>query len=275
MTLGDDEDPVVRLLPELYAVTPIEQYPARALAVTRRLIGGDKGEYTEVNAGTREWRVLVDPEPPQLRLLGSARAAYMGQHPVLRHCLRTLSSEAPIAHMISDFLRPAEFHRMGLYGEFFRLLDVEDQLTVTLSGPSQGRHAGISIDRGLPGFTDHERKMLDRLQPHLTAARDNAVRFSDALSLARLAGQEDEPVAALDRLTSRERDVVARIAAGHTNAQIARTLDVSVGTVRKHVEHILHRLGVQSRTAAAVCYITGSAPERSRWTAALSPIQVP
>jgi DNA-binding CsgD family transcriptional regulator len=274
MTLGDGEDPLVRVLPELYALTPIEEFPLRALSATRRLIRSDKGEYTEVNTGTGEFRVLVDPEPPELRLLGPARAAYMGQHPVMRHYLDP-SSEASSARMISDFLRPAEYHRMGLYGEFFRPLGVEDQLTVTLSGHSQGRRAGVSVDRGIRCFTEHERKMLERLQPHLTAARDNAVRFSQALSRARLPGQEGAPVALLDRLTGRERDVLARIAAGQTNTQIARALDISVGTVRKHVEHILHRLGVQSRTAAAVCYITGSAPERSPWTATLASLPVP
>jgi DNA-binding CsgD family transcriptional regulator len=273
MTLGDDGDPVARVLPELYALTPIERYPARALCVTRQLIGGDKGDWTEVNTGTGEFRVLVDPEPPQLRLLAPARAAYMRQHPVMAHFLR---SDVPGARMISDFLRPSEFHRLGLYGEFFRQLGVEDQLSVTLSGQIQGRRAGISIDRGHRGFTEHQRKLLDRLQPHLTAARSNAVRFSQALSRPRLAGLEDTPTAPLDHLTGRERDVLARIASGHTNAQIARALDISVGTVRKHVEHILDRLGVPSRTAAAVCYITGSAPQPApSWTATLASITGP
>jgi hypothetical protein len=191
MTSGDD-DPVARLLPELYALTPIERYPARALSVTRQLIAGDKGDYTEVNTGTGEFRVLVDPEPPQLRFLAPARAAYMRQHPVLKHYL---NSDAPGARMISDFLRVREFHRLGLYGEFFRPLGVEDQPTVTLGGQFQGRRAGISVDRGHAGFTEHERKLLDRLRPHLTAARSNAVRFSQALSRSPLAGLEDAPAA--------------------------------------------------------------------------------
>jgi DNA-binding CsgD family transcriptional regulator len=270
MTAGDGEDPVARLLPELYALTPIERYPVRALSVSRRLIGGDKGDYTEINAATRQFRVLVDPEPPQLRLLGAARAAYMGQHPVSRHFLR---DDDGAAHTISDFLRPHEFHRMGLYGEFFRPLGVEDQLTVTLGGHVQGRLAGVSIDRGHGGFSDHERTLLERLRPHLTAARDNAVLFSQALSRSPVAGHDGAPPAPLDRLTDRERDVLARVASGQTNAQIARELDISVGTVRKHVEHILERLGVPSRTAAAVCYITGSVPRRApSWTAMLPSI---
>jgi len=264
---------VARLLPDLYALTPIERFPAHALSITRQLIGGDKGEYTEVNTATGEFRVLVDPEPPQLRLLAAARAAYMRQHPVLRHFL---PRDVPGARMISDFLSPGEYHRLGLYGEFFRPLGVEDQLTVTLAGQLQGRRAGVSVDRGHGGFTDHERALLDRLRPHLTAARNNAAQFSQALSRSPLAGRDDVPVVPLDRLTDRERDVLARVASGQTNAQIARTLDISVGTVRKHVEHILCRLEVPSRTAAAVCYITGSAPQRApSWTAALSSVTSP
>jgi len=93
------------------------------------------------------------------------------------------------------------------------------------------------------------------------------------LSRSPLAGLEEAPAADLDRLTDREREVLAGIASGQTNTQIARALDISVGTVRKHVEHILGRLGVASRTAAAVCYITGSGPELApSWTAALATV---
>ena len=53
-------------------------------------------------------------------------------------------------------------------------------------------------------------------------------------------------------LTRREREVLHLLARGHTNRQIGRELTISVGTVKVHVEHILAKLGVPDRTAAAV-----------------------
>jgi len=53
-------------------------------------------------------------------------------------------------------------------------------------------------------------------------------------------------------LTSRQWELLRLLAAGHTNADIARELVVSVSTVRKHLENIFARLGVTNRTAAIV-----------------------
>lgn len=55
-----------------------------------------------------------------------------------------------------------------------------------------------------------------------------------------------------DDLTPRERDVLALIVAGHNNTAIAQRLAVSPSTVRYHVSNILAKLGVTSRTEAAV-----------------------
>jgi DNA-binding CsgD family transcriptional regulator len=53
-------------------------------------------------------------------------------------------------------------------------------------------------------------------------------------------------------LTEREREVVAQIGAGKTNGEIATILATSARTVQKHLEHIFQKLGVETRTAAAV-----------------------
>jgi DNA-binding NarL/FixJ family response regulator len=53
------------------------------------------------------------------------------------------------------------------------------------------------------------------------------------------------------RLTPREREVVAAIAAGQTNKQIGLALGLQPATVRTHIEHVLAKLGASSRAEAA------------------------
>jgi two-component system NarL family response regulator len=51
-------------------------------------------------------------------------------------------------------------------------------------------------------------------------------------------------------LTAREREVLALIAKGMGNREIGSTLDVTEGTIKVHVNNILNKLGVASRTEA-------------------------
>jgi len=53
-------------------------------------------------------------------------------------------------------------------------------------------------------------------------------------------------------LTEREAQVLRQLACGLTNKEIARSLHISVETVKEHVQHILRKIGVSDRTQAAV-----------------------
>lgn len=74
-------------------------------------------------------------------------------------------------------------------------------------------------------------------------------------SRARLAEIRDAPRAGRARypagLTTREIDVIRLIAANRSNPEIADALVLAVGTVRRHVSHILKKTGTKNRMAAA------------------------
>ncbi|WP_061300432.1 response regulator [Herbidospora cretacea] len=61
-----------------------------------------------------------------------------------------------------------------------------------------------------------------------------------------------KPSAEAVALTDREREVLALIAGGRSNREIARALDVAEKTVKTHVSNVLMKLGVQDRTQAAL-----------------------
>jgi DNA-binding CsgD family transcriptional regulator len=76
--------------------------------------------------------------------------------------------------------------------------------------------------------------------PNIAPLRARSIR-PDALFL-----EERRPLG----LTPREREILALVAQGHTNAQVAATLWISPATVGKHLENAYSKLGVGTRTAA-------------------------
>jgi DNA-binding NarL/FixJ family response regulator len=56
----------------------------------------------------------------------------------------------------------------------------------------------------------------------------------------------------IEPLTEREREVLGLVAQGKANKEIARQLEISERTVRTHVSSILGKLGLASRTQAAL-----------------------
>jgi two-component system, NarL family, nitrate/nitrite response regulator NarL len=65
----------------------------------------------------------------------------------------------------------------------------------------------------------------------------------------------------IDTLTQRELEIIKLIAKGLSNKLIARELDISDGTVKVHVKHLLKKLHLRSRVEAAVWMINQQTQE--------------
>lgn len=78
--------------------------------------------------------------------------------------------------------------------------------------------------------------------------------WADAVRPAMQPGSEAAVASADDRLTQREAEVLAQIAAGASNKHIARALDLSPHTVKRHVANILDKLALNSRGEAAAWF---------------------
>jgi DNA-binding NarL/FixJ family response regulator len=99
--------------------------------------------------------------------------------------------------------------------------------------------------------------LLKSVQPQelATAVRTAAAgqALIDPVVAARLVealdGGRDDGV---DRLTPREREVLALLARGFANKRIATELGIAEKTVKTHVSNVLAKLGVSDRTQAAL-----------------------
>jgi DNA-binding CsgD family transcriptional regulator len=164
---------------------------------------------------------------------------------------------------ISDFISDRQFRSRGLYADICKPLGVRAVMKVFLpTGGATG--AGLVFDTTRSRFTERDRLILERIVPHLGQLRRNAHarKTYQALLISTAAAR-----AMLQRLTPRERVVLARAAAGETNAAIAQALFVSPGTVRKHLEHIYGKLEVRNRAEAAAIYTQERVvTDREAWT---------
>lgn len=58
-----------------------------------------------------------------------------------------------------------------------------------------------------------------------------------------------------NNLSEKEREVAKAICRGKTNKQIAETLQISINTVKTHIQHIYKKLSVHSRTELLLKYL--------------------
>jgi DNA-binding NarL/FixJ family response regulator len=87
---------------------------------------------------------------------------------------------------------------------------------------------------------------------------DPAVTLRVIASYASAPAPDPARAAALAELTERETDVLALVAAGHSNAEIAARLYLGEATVKTHVSRILLKLGLRDRVqAVAFAYESG------------------
>ncbi len=109
-------------------------------------------------------------------------------------------------------------------------------------------HALGASDYVLKGCSKAElvNAITSAVQGHGPIRTGEMRRVAYAMSSAADQKHEDLPI------TPREMQVLRHIALGLSNKEIARSLEISVETVKEHVQNLLRKLGVSDRTQAAV-----------------------
>jgi DNA-binding NarL/FixJ family response regulator len=154
----------------------------------------------------------------------------------------------------SDLITLEQLHALELYTEVYAKLGVEYQMAFTLPH-EKDRILGVALSRGDRDYTDEERDLLDQARPFLIQAYRNAIRYTSLLADPQRNG-DDHSIPRIDRLlalglTKRQAEILALIASGAAERDIAQRLQISHRTVEKHLERCYRRLGVNNRSLAA------------------------
>ena len=237
-----DFEAILDFLSRVDSIDSDEPYPREALSALQALIPCDVLNYEEADL---EARRFTDSTP----VTADADAHYwmVGPCPITEYRART--GDATAVRM-SDVIGRARYHELPIYREWYQPVGLDHLLEIAMSALPR-RYRSLILTRGgdVPDFSERDRIVLETLRPHFRAREARAELVT--LAAASAPDVEDAPRARHAQLTIREREIVALVAAGRTNAQIAAELWVTPGTVKKHLENVYLKLGVGSRAAAA------------------------
>lgn len=214
----DDDSPPRRLLEALRAVVPCD-----LLSVS----GQDSSTWQFFGTQDVPAQPVTATDPPA--------EAYQQHYWASTCSYPDRTGDLASVTLTSDFESQRQYRSSPMYTDYLRYFGVEHELMVCLPAGGPRRTVRLLFTRGDgPDFDERDRALLVLLRPHLVAAQ---ARWHRGQGRA-------------DTLTSRQREILQLVGAGHTNRMIARRTNLSEATVRKHLENIYARLGVGSRTAA-------------------------
>lgn len=170
---------------QLYSLHTLDTFGTNALSIVDRLVPGDVpgAHTTNLRTGEILMTLLSDFSsfiPEMTRIM----TEYFWEHPICKKMPQTLEG----VYKISDFISLQELYTLeGLYQQFLRLLDTEDQIVFFLPNPHpvswqkllQGDTTivGFSTQRAWGKFTERDRLILNLLRPHLFQAYSNARHY--------------------------------------------------------------------------------------------------
>ena len=154
----------------------LDAFPDTAMRIVKSLIPAISYSYTEVDLNRKRSTGSMDPSdimpPPSLVTVWDS---YVHQHPLVTRDARRPRANA---ELISDYLDERTYHGMGLYADFYRLLDTEDQIALQLQFRPQ-HTIGIVVNRDRRTFSERDRSVLNAIHDHVLHSYRNA----DLLSL--------------------------------------------------------------------------------------------
>lgn len=255
---------VLKSIRELYYLDDLNPFEIKALAILNRLVPSEvptffryDSQLRQVSYGFLPGCLVLTPKIEQIL------ACDCQEYPVFPNLPLSFGGVYSTSYFID---REVFYPLQGLYRQFMGLIECQEQILVLLQSwhdlaQLHSNLVGFALNRRQSNFSKRDRLILTFLRPHLLQAYQNArhlqrLQQDAALLQASLEQALEEPTLPqfkslqLLGLSPREAEILAWVMRGKDNKAIAAELGIHIGTVRKHLEHIYLKLGVQSRTEA-------------------------
>ncbi len=216
------------------AASSAEAFARAAVAELPRVVASELTTLSICDLAGGHRRVVADPPT----VIGADECAafdrHFGAHPLVRY---HGYQHGRGAQRISDSVPFARFRETVLYADYYRRIGIDHVVALPLV-VDQGLLVSLVLNRRRHDFDDRERELLDAIGAPLSRLWRGLQRAAAASLPA--------------SLTPRELEVLGWVAAGKTYRDVAAILGCSHRTVHKHLQRIYVKLGVETRTAAAM-----------------------
>jgi DNA-binding CsgD family transcriptional regulator len=167
------------------------------------------------------------------------------EHPVVAHWNETGKHEAI---RMSDLIGESALQRRQIYDQFWRPYAIKRTMGARVQLSSRYR-VDLGFYRTGSDFSGRDVGVVESARFHIR----QIVERADS------AGLVTASISSL-QVSRREADILALVARGRTNPEIALALFLAPGTVKKHLDHVYRKLGIRTRTEAALLVLAADRP---------------
>ncbi|KJS16468.1 MAG: hypothetical protein VR69_08895 [Peptococcaceae bacterium BRH_c4b] len=258
------ERKILDLVAAIGAIPDIDEVRRVTLEMLRKLIWFDHGNFFLNDPMTG----LVQGNPVLLDTPRESLEPYQRYYFHIDEVHQSYSASGRLVARSTDLLAYEIWTKQSeYYNDFLRTYSTHYLLGFDLK-EGQAVFGGLCLHRhkSTGDFSPEDVYLLQLVYPHLL----NRLQWHHALEASRrklwMPQTQQAHIASASPfvpLTTRERDIVKLVISGAANLEIAARLDISVNTVKMHLQNVFNKLGIKRRSQLlALCLTAGTAFER-------------
>lgn len=167
-----------KVIGDLYSIHDLDVFHVQTLGLLKRIVPTEFASYNEYDSSNFTIIRFSNSVPEHDRLFNANKDAFhahIHEHPYFS------VTPGDLCVALSDLMEKERFKGLTIYNEYYRHLQIDSQIAVTIPSASAGDKKLFCLSRWRRDFTERDRAMLTLLRPHII----NALRIVRELGLYR------------------------------------------------------------------------------------------